>query len=199
MAVACAEPHAPDDMHFLLDKLAVLTRADEGDDGARALVYTTLSTATPKLMINVDSGDRGFVWERECGCPLRGASACACTCTACTRATSSPARATCSSAGDLLTLVEEVLPARFGGAPTDYQLVEEEDGALPKVTVVVRPSVGPWTRPRWWRRRWPTSSGIPRLALMAGIWEDGRTLRVVRRDPEPTRRGKILALRPAGV
>jgi hypothetical protein len=27
---------------------------------------------------------------------------------------------------DLIRVLEEVLPARFGGAPTDYQLVEEE-------------------------------------------------------------------------
>ena len=43
VAVACSEPRATDDMHFLLDKLAVLTRPDEGGDGARTLIYTTLT------------------------------------------------------------------------------------------------------------------------------------------------------------
>ena len=102
-------------------------------------------------------------------------------------------------AGDLLTLVDEVLPARFGGAPTDYQLVEEEDGGVPKVAVVVRPSVGAVDEAEVVEAVLAHLRGIPRLALMAGIWEDGRTLRVVRREPEHTVRGKILALRPAGV
>jgi hypothetical protein len=198
VAVACSEPEATDDMHFLLDKLAVLTRADEGEDGARALIYTTLSTATPKLMINVDSGDRGFVSERACGCPydaigmrlhVHGVHA----------RDKLTSEGNLFLAGDLLTLVEEVLPARFGGAPTDYQLAEEEDGALSRVNIVVRPSLGPLDEAAVVEAALAHLRGIPRLALMAGIWEDGHTLRVVRRDPEPTRRGKILALRPAGV
>lgn len=198
VAVACSEPQAADDMHYLLDKLAVLTRPDEGEDGARALIYTTLGTATPKLMINVDSGDRGFVTERECGCPygkigmrlhVHGVHA----------RDKLTSEGNQFLAGDLLTLVEEVLPARFGGEPTDYQLVEEEEGGLPRVTIVVRPSVGPLDGAEVVEAALAHLYGIPRLALMAGIWEDGHTLRVVRRDPEPTSRGKILALRPAGV
>ncbi len=43
---------------------------------------------------------------------------------------------------DLLALLEEVLPARFGGAPTDYQLAEREDEALPWIEVVVAPRLG---------------------------------------------------------
>ena len=43
---------------------------------------------------------------------------------------------------DLLNLVEDVLPARFGGYATDYQFVEEEDGGLPKVSLLVSPRLG---------------------------------------------------------
>ena len=197
VAVACTEPDATDDMHFLLDKLAVLTRADEGEDGARTLVYTTLTTATPKLMINVDSGDRAHVSERDCSCPygrmgmrlhVHGVHA----------RDKLTSEGNLFLAGDLLTLVEQVLPASFGGAPTDYQLVEEEEDGLPKVSVVVRPSVGPLDDASVVGVVLAHLRAIPRLALMAGIWEDGHTLRVVRREPEPTSRGKILALRPAG-
>ncbi len=198
VAVACSEPQATDDMHFLLDKLAVLTRPDEGEDGARALLYTTLSTATPKLMINVDSGDRGFVRERECGCPY-GAIGMRLHVHGVHARDKLTSEGNQFLAGDLITLVEEVLPTRFGGAPTDYQLVEEEEGGLSKVTIVVRPSVGPLDEAEVVKAALAHLRAIPRLALMAGIWEDGRTLRVVRRDPEHTRRGKILALRPAGV
>jgi hypothetical protein len=35
-----------------------------------------------------------------------------------------------------------VLPARFGGNPTDYQFVERERHGLPKVSLVVSPHIG---------------------------------------------------------
>jgi hypothetical protein len=51
---------------------------------------------------------------------------------------------------DLLRLIDEVLPARFGGAPTDYQFVEREDerGCHGSTFGLARAS--PWTtsRPR---------------------------------------------------
>ena len=44
---------------------------------------------------------------------------------------------------DLIRLIEEVLPARFGGEPTDYQFVEDEDDdGLPGARCVVSPRVG---------------------------------------------------------
>ena len=44
---------------------------------------------------------------------------------------------------DLIRVLEEVLPRRFGGGPADYQLVEDEspDGQ-PVVRLVVSPNVG---------------------------------------------------------
>ena len=44
---------------------------------------------------------------------------------------------------DLIRVLEEVLPARFGGAPTDYQLVEEEAAeGQPRVRLLVHPRIG---------------------------------------------------------
>jgi hypothetical protein len=50
---------------------------------------------------------------------------------------------------DLIRPVEEVLPAQFGGGPTDYQSVEVERGGLPgsiswSVGVSARSTTGPW-------------------------------------------------------
>jgi hypothetical protein len=45
---------------------------------------------------------------------------------------------------DVVRVLEEVLPARFGGAPTDYQLVEDEsEDGQPRVLLLVHPSLGP--------------------------------------------------------
>ena len=44
---------------------------------------------------------------------------------------------------DLIRLIEEVLPARFGGGPTDYQFVEDEDErGLPVVQLAGQPATG---------------------------------------------------------
>jgi len=96
---------------------------------------------------------------------------------------------------DLIDLLDEVLPAAFGGAPTDYQLVEEEVGGLPRVTVVVAPSVGPVDE----QAVLDTvlrglSEGPGYKAMMARAWQDGETLRVARREPYATGAGKILSL-----
>jgi hypothetical protein len=44
---------------------------------------------------------------------------------------------------DLIRVLEEVLPARFGGGPTDYQVVEEEAGeGRSRLRLLVHPAVG---------------------------------------------------------
>ena len=72
IGVACAAPEHLDEMHLLTDKFAFLQRAAPNDPGGksgdRALVLTTLLLSTPKIMLNVDSGDYGEICRRDCGC-----------------------------------------------------------------------------------------------------------------------------------
>jgi hypothetical protein len=97
---------------------------------------------------------------------------------------------------DLLRLIEDVLPARFGGAPTDYQLVEGEEDGVPNVAVVVAPGVGPVDEREVARSVLETlGAGGGYRRMMAGVWRDGGTVRVVRRQPHATGAGKILPLR----
>ena len=91
---------------------------------------------------------------------------------------------------------EETLPGRFGGAPTDYQFVEEADGALPTVAIVASPRVwGPSTKAEL------VETVIAALGeggigseMMSSIWRDAGTLRVVRREPYATPGAKILSV-----
>ena len=101
-------------------------------------------------------------------------------------------------AADLQELVDAVLPGRFGGAPTDYKFAEMEVGGLPRVEVVVSPRVGAVDEVQ------VRKSVLQHLAslgeggwLMAGVWEQGDALTVVRREPRATGVGKILALHRA--
>ena len=194
--LACATGAEPDDVHVLTDKVAVLQRdRPVGVNGATvgALLLTTLLPSSPKLLINVDVGDYGVLEERDCGCPfgelglhlhlsgIRGYD----------KLTS---EGNTFLGSDLLSLLEETLPARFGGAPTDYQLVEEEADGLTRVGVVVSPALGPLDEDEVVAAVLQPLLDNPDTRLMADMWREGGTLRVVRRAPHMTLGGKLLPL-----
>ena len=94
---------------------------------------------------------------------------------------------------DVVTLLERTLPDRFGGAPTDYQLVEELDGALPACR---SSSARAWVRST---RQDVVEVVLSELARggpggqdVSRIWRGAETLRVVRREPYATGPAKIL-------
>src|SRR5262245_6104317 len=97
---------------------------------------------------------------------------------------------------DVIRVLEEVLPAQFGGAPTDYQLVEDEgpDG-LPRLALVVHPSVGPVPAAAMARAFLAAIGGGSGAERMMGIvWREAELVRVERRPPLLTESGKILHL-----
>jgi hypothetical protein len=198
IGVACAAPEHIDEVHLLTEKLAVLQRPIVNDPGGGsqvdgALLVTTLLPSVPKIMLNVATGDSCEIRRRDCGCPLGalGLDLHAWNLRSYEKITS---EGLSYLRGDLMPLVERILPERFGGNATDYQLVEVEDGGMPFVEVVVDPRVGPvevaavsgavydWLRTR------------PGEQLMADFWQDANTVRVVRRVPYVTGAGKVLPL-----
>jgi hypothetical protein len=195
IGIACHSPVAPDDVHLLPDKIGTIAREKRvGQRTVPALFHTALLPASPKVMVNVESGDFGVLEERDCGCGAlpAGFRRHLHTIRSYEKLTSEGMN---FLGADLLRLLEHVLPARFGGQPTDYQLVEEEEAGLPTVRLVVRKAVGELDE----REVVDEVLGYLRgrghgQALMANVWADGRTLRVVRQDPHVTPGGKIQAL-----
>ncbi len=197
VGLACATPHALDDLHVMTNALAAIQRTRAvavGGATVDALLYTSLRTGAPKLMVNVESDDYGVLEHRECGCLLGqvGFSL---------HVSSIRSHEKLTSEGmtflgpELFALIDEQLPARFGGRATDYQLVEEEVGGLPKVSVLVAPSVGEIDEAAVIESVLGVlSTGPAYKAMMADVWRDGRTLRVERREPFVTVGGKVLPL-----
>lgn len=197
VGVACAAPAATDDVHLMLDKLALIQRPREvPPTGQRfdALFFTSLHPSSPKLMLNVETDDYAVVEDRPCGCLIGelGFSRHLHGIRSWEKLTS---EGMTFLGSDVIRLLEETLPARFGGAPTDYQLVEELDGALPSVAVVVSPRLGAVDEQDVVETVIGSlsSEGIA-SELMSGLWRDGRTLRVVRREPYATPGAKILSV-----
>jgi hypothetical protein len=197
IGLACANPTAVDDLHLVSDKLALIQRertVRTGGSPLPAFFLTTLTGSSPKLMLNVESDDYGVVEDRSCGCPLGelGLSRHLHSIRSYEKLTS---EGMSFLGSELIALVEEVLPTRFGGSPIDYQLVEEEVDGLPKVGIIVSPGVGPVDE----RKLIATalemlSAGPSYRGMMAEIWQTGETLRVLRREPYATASAKILPL-----
>jgi hypothetical protein len=96
---------------------------------------------------------------------------------------------------DLIRLVEEVLPARFGGGPTDYQFVEVERDGLPRVDLLVSPRLGPLDERAVAATALDFLDHIPGAQIDFGDrWRQGGTLAIRRREPLPTAASKVLAL-----
>ena len=195
IGVACADPAVLDDVHLLRDKLAVIQRKKSvGASGRRvdAFIYTTLLPLCPKIMLNVESGDYGVLTERSCDCPLEAAGFHQHLHTI--RSYEKLSSEGMTFMGDeLIKVVEEVLPAEFGGHPTDYQFVEEEESGLTKVGIYVSLRVGKVDESELITTVLRVL-GTKNNKMMANIWQDGETLRVVHREPYATGAAKILPL-----
>lgn len=193
IGLACQAPAAPDDVHLVTDKIATIQRerpAGRAGSVTRALFHTTLLPASPKLMLNVESGDSGVRVDRECGCGVLppGFRTHLHTIRSYEKLTSEGMNFLGS---DLLTLVEQVLPARFGGRPTDYQLVERERAGLPVVSLVVAGAVGELDDAEVVRvvLEYLEHRGMGE-AMMADVWAQSGTLHIERREPHVTPGGK---------
>ena len=121
--------------------------APAGDRGPgfppRALLLTPVSPTAPLVALNLSLGDQAYLDQRDCGCPYQRTGW-----TTHLRDIESFEKLKAGGMTfldtDVIRILEADLPARFGGGPTDYQLLEEDDaGGHPRVVLVVRPEVGP--------------------------------------------------------
>ena len=200
LGLACTAPQDVDEVHVAADVVALLQRERQlGGAAVGALFCSTLHPAVPKVMVNVELGDYGVMSRRSCGCPFDrlGFSQHVHTVRSYEKLTSEGMHFVGT---ELLRLLEEVLPDRFGGDPTDYQLVEEEEEAsgLPRVSLVVSPRVGDVDTDRLIATALEVlgsgAGGGGAGQIMAHHWRDARTLQVVRREPYATMAAKILPL-----
>src|SRR5262249_43748526 len=139
----CLHRDAPDDVHVLRDRLAVIR--PEGQPGLlpdSALLISSLRPVGPFTFLNVSLGDQAEMSERRCGCSLEAVGW-----TTHLRAIRSEEKLTAWGMSfldsDVVRVLEEPLPARFGGGPTHYQLVEDaEPNGTPRVRLLIHPAVG---------------------------------------------------------
>ncbi|MDF1552411.1 MAG: hypothetical protein P1P84_05080 [Deferrisomatales bacterium] len=197
LGMACGRPDAVDDVHVLVDKVALLHRRKEiagAGHSVDAIHVTTLHPSTPKLMLNVEIGDYAVPSRRSCGCALGevGLVDHLHTIRSYEKLTSEGMQFLGS---DLLELLEQTLPSRFGGGPTDYQLVEEEVGGLARVRLLVSPHLGELDESALIETALASlRTGGQGRGMMSRWWQEGGVLRVERREPYLTAALKVLPL-----
>ena len=195
---ACLAPKAPDDVHLLHDLHAVIQpAAPSGGTGLPpdTLLFSSLRPTAPLLLLNVSIGDQAVLRPRACGCPLESLGW-----TLHLHTIRSQEKLTVAGmtlpGRDVLRVLEEVLPARFGGGPTDYQLVESggPDGE-PRLRLLVSPTVGrPCLREVLGAFLEALGAGSDAARVVALQWRQSGVLTIGRQAPVPTPVGKILAL-----
>ena len=198
----CAQRNATDDMHVDQTTLAVVdhSRSVDGDPlRVRPLLFTTLHPAAAMLQINVENGDYAVLERRQCGCALGEAGL-----DLHIHHVRSFEKFTCQGMNyaftDLYELMENRLPARFGGGPGDFQLVEEgqDDGDV-LLVLRVDPSLGHLDHGTVLRELVDGLSESSRnQRFMARIWQEAGILTVRRESPKISERGKVLPLLAAG-
>jgi hypothetical protein len=197
VAFGCAAGQSPDDVHVLGELHAVVQSGTALGPGVRAdtFLVSSLRPSATLLLLNLSLGDGGVLDERRCGCPLdrpgwrthlRGVRS----------AEKLTAAGMAFLDTDVVTILEDALPHRFGGGPADYQLVEDEtDDGRPRLRLLVHPRVGPLDPAAVvdaFLRSLGQDGGARRVGELT--WRGARLLELERRPPMTTAAGKILHL-----
>jgi hypothetical protein len=192
VALGCARPDGVDDVHLFKDLVALIQAPHRVPGTAHdvpAFYFSTLEPSAPKILLNAEIGDYGVVETRSCGCPLEE-----CGYTEHVRAVRSFGLITSEGmtwgVADLVRVLEEVLPARFGGSALDYQMVEEEDASgFTRLTLIVSPKITIADEADVVRAVIDNIGGSAR-----NIWAQAGTIRVRRAEPTTSFRGKMVPL-----
>ena len=194
----CVAPAGHDDVHLFKDAFAIVShdhRVDGFDVVVPAFNLTTLLPTAPKILLNLQMDDYGVIEERACRCPFEDYGY-----TTHLRQIRSYRKLTGEGVtlvgSDMLRILEEVLPGRFGGSPLDYQLLEEEDGqGFTRLYLVIDPSI------RIDDERAVIDDvldALRRSGAMAdaarSVWQRNDSIKIRRMKPVWTARGKMMPL-----
>lgn len=197
MSYGCLSPEAPDDVHFFSD-LHALIQPDSPPFPKGALLVSSLRPTTPFILLNVSMGDQAAMNERNCGCPLErlGWRTHLHTIRSYEKLT---AGGVTFEDMDVIRILEETLPSRFGGGPTDYQLIEDNgDDSQPRLRLLVNPAIGPVDLVAVSNVFLDAIGGKDENKRdMAMHWKQSGFLRIEREMPHVTKSGKILHLMAA--
>jgi hypothetical protein len=195
VGMGCRGAADPSDVHVMTDVCSVIaspTTLAVGNAVLSPLSLTVVMPSSSKVMINTEIDDCGILETRPCACPIGRLGL-----TTHLRNIRSVGKLTTegvSMLGSEMThILEEVLPARFGGTALDYQLLEEEDATgLTRLSLLVHPDIPVADESRVVEA---VLDAMSRASLGSEaarqVWSRTNTLRVRRLRPLLTAHGKM--------
>jgi hypothetical protein len=197
IGLGCPNGTIVDHMHLASDVMALVTEplsVDETGTIVQAFNLTSLEETSPKVMLNYQIDDDGVVEERACGCRLFASGYTTSLHTV--RSYSKLLVEGVTLIGtEIQRILEDTLPSRFGGSPLDYQLVEDVDNERSRLDLIVSPRV-PIADEQEPARVFLAAlrASSPRGDSGGSVWDKAGALRVVRKEPILTARGKLMPL-----
>ena len=197
----CPRAAVADEIHVSLDAYAVIQRPVQLDDerSVNALMLTALRPACPKVLFNTEIGDSATAVTGACDCLLgeMGYHLRLHTIRSFEKLTG---EGLALLGTDFYPLMESVLPARFGGGMGHYQFVEHLNShGRTQYRLLIHPDAGPLDAPEVKAVFLEELGNLPcTRPFMPKMWEAADVIRVERRPPYLTPRGKILPVRMLG-
>ena len=197
IATPCGDPNEENDLHLMLNHMAVIQKPVEVmEQTVNALCLTSLLQSAPKMLLNAYSDDFGIIEKRECSCML-GEMGLKHHITKLRSYRKLTGEGVTLIGSDMVHILEEIMPAQFGGGPLDYQLVEEQQAnSLTKLVLYVHPKLSIPNEDKL-AEGFLTAmrEGMPSSKLAQIEYRQGETISVRRQAPILTGRGKHFAIR----
>ena len=199
IGIGCARPEHGDDMHLHMDAYALFTHPyDVPGFGVKVPAFnvTSLLPTASKILLNLQMDDYGILEERHCGCDLESYGL-----TTHIRQVRSYSKLTGEGVtligNEIVRVLEEVLPTRFGGTLLDYQLVEQEnETGFTRLYLLISPRLDIADEAAVTGVVLQALSDSSSMADAARtVWQHTQTLQIARREPILTARGKHFPLR----
>jgi hypothetical protein len=186
-----------DAVHLFSDSLTIIQRerrVDPYDISVNAFLITTLHSCCPKILFNVETDDYGVLETKECDCLFGRLGY-----NRHVHSIRSFSKLTTSGmtilGTDMVYIIENILPQKFGGNATDYQVREEEnEKGETRLNLVINPNIAgindedvKKTVINHLQKK--ISGG----SLASGFWGKINTIQVIREYPA-TLKGKVLTL-----
>ncbi|HEX5229089.1 MAG TPA: hypothetical protein VFW44_15335 [Bryobacteraceae bacterium] len=196
----CRHMTEGDCVHLYANAIAAIAHArtaPRSEFQVQSLFFTTLLPTAPLVLINLEVDDCGRLEKALCDCEFSRAGL-----NWSIRDIFSFGKMTGHGVTligtDLIRLLEDILPARLGGGPGDYQLLERDGPAQTKVELRVSPRV-PTASVKRIRQCFLDEVGALYGGSLAGrIWSQTEAVEVVLAEPIATASGKVHPLHLIG-
>jgi hypothetical protein len=186
------------DVHLQQNTLALFShphKIESSNFTVPAFNITTLLNTASKILLNAQIDDYGIVEDRACGCEMGMHG-----CTTHLRDIHSYSKLVGEGVtligNEMIQILEQTLPARFGGSSLDYQLLEQEDErGLTRLYLLISPRVEIRDEQQVLAvMHQALSASSPMADAARTMWQHASTLQIRRQEPILTATGKLLPL-----